>query len=276
MNEAYTVTFGDRAENEAGMQIIGAAAPNGVTAAQLEQMHGQLAADGKQCRLIDLGQLLAGHVDAAIIPEAKLLVIQNGVNSLMEDPGFEAALLAELQAMPKDRTTLSYGQVRNKHARHNNTMGDFTQEPDIANGMGTVVNLAGYPNTNTIRNTLTALVNALLPLVGELNHYFNATTCGIGYHGDAERRIVVGVRLGPGANGMPLKFQWYKNHGAIGRNGHIMLSSGDVYIMSEKAVGFDWKRSSILTLRHAAGKETCKYARMKRRANEEQPELAIL
>ena len=55
-----------------------------------------------------------------------------------------------------------------------------------------------------------------------------------------------------------------------------MLNSGDVYIMSDKAVGFDWKRSSLLTLRHAAGKDTCKYARMKRRAGEEEPPVVEL
>lgn len=273
-NEAYTVTFGDRAENEAGMQIIGTLAPNGVTVAHLQQMRDQLVANGNNCKLVDLRQMLGGHVDEALIPVAKVLVIQNGVNSLMQDPSFEAALLAELQVMPKDTTTKSYGQVRNKHARHNNTMGDFAQQPDIANGMGTVVRFADYPNTNSIRNTLAALVNT--PLVAELNHYFDATTCGIGYHGDAERRIVVGVRLGAGANGMPLKFQWYKNHRPIGCNGRIMLNPGDVYIMSEKAVGFDCKRSSILTLRHAAGKESCNYSRMKRRADEDETQVMIL
>ena len=41
-NEAYTVTFGDRAENEAGMQMIGTLAPNGVSAARLEQVRDQL------------------------------------------------------------------------------------------------------------------------------------------------------------------------------------------------------------------------------------------
>ena len=52
LNEAYTVTLGDRAENEAGMQIIGDLAPNGVAAAHLEQLHDQLQANGHQCRLI--------------------------------------------------------------------------------------------------------------------------------------------------------------------------------------------------------------------------------
>ena len=33
----------------------------------------------------------------------------------------------------------------------------------------------------------------------------------------------------------------------------IDLSHGDMYIMSEKATGNDWKKSSIETWRHAAG-----------------------
>jgi len=32
-----------------------------------------------------------------------------------------------------------------------------------------------------------------------------------------------------------------------------MLNDGDMYIMSDKAVGFDWKKRNTKTLRHAAG-----------------------
>ena len=34
---------------------------------------------------------------------------------------------------------------------------------------------------------------------------------------------------------------------------NIKLKDGDMYIMSEKAVGTDWKRRNIYTLRHSAG-----------------------
>jgi len=33
----------------------------------------------------------------------------------------------------------------------------------------------------------------------------------------------------------------------------INLHHGDMYVMSEKAVGTDWKQRKIATLRHAAG-----------------------
>ena len=264
---AFTVTFGDRAENEAGMQMIGAAADRGVSVARLHHIASTLA--GVDCTVVSLDRLLEGSAEKGNIPGAAVLVMRDGVNALLEDPGAQAALLAELQSMPKDTTTLSYGKVRNKHARHNNTMGDFRQEPDIAKGKGTVVMLSDYPTMHKLRGIMSDMVEA--PLVGELNHYFDASTCGIGFHGDLERKLVVGVRVGPGANGMPLKFQWYKGGHPIGRTGLLKLNAGDMYIMSEKAVGFDWKKKKILTLRHAAGKDTCKYSRVKRKRGEEAP-----
>jgi hypothetical protein len=35
----------------------------------------------------------------------------------------------------------------------------------------------------------------------------------------------------------------------------IPLEDGDMYVMSEKAVGTDWKKKTIKTLRHATGCE---------------------
>jgi hypothetical protein len=49
-----------------------------------------------------------------------------------------------------------------------------------------------------------------------------------------------------------------------------------MYIMSEKAVGSDWKKKKMLTLRHTAGKDTCKYSRVKRKRGEEAPAEATL
>ena len=43
----------------------------------------------------------------------------------------------------------------------------------------------------------------------------------------------------------------------------FQINGGDMYIMSEKAVGNDWKRRSIPTLRHAAG--GMKYLTIKKR-----------
>jgi hypothetical protein len=52
---------------------------------------------------------------------------------------------------------------------------------------------------------------------------------------------------------MPFCYQWYRNGAPVGERIKFELNGGDVYAMSEKAVGTDWKSKKILTLRHAAG-----------------------
>ena len=164
-----------------------------------------------------------------------------------------------------------------------------------------MVNFQDYPVTNQLRTVLNKLLNAPAPLVGELNHYFNADKCGIGWcerfgacsnrafpflrsgptsnlpapplvpcaEGDSERILVAGARLGPGADGLPLKYQWPLQGQPIGAEGLVKLNAGDIYIASMKAVGTDWKRRKVPTLRHAAGKGArtlvAKSARLARR-----------
>ena len=61
---------------------------------------------------------------------------------------------------------------------------------------------------------------------------------------------MVGVRLGAD---LPLHFQWYHHGDRIGERVALTLGGGDLYVMSEKATGHDWRQSSAVTLRHAAG-----------------------
>jgi hypothetical protein len=262
-NEAYTLTFGDRAENQKGMEIIGNFAQKGLSVAELREIEVYLVTLGMECRLIPLGQLVP-HQSTA---EAAVLVIQNGVNGLLKDSKGEDAMYKELRSMPKDTTYLnSFGKVANKKARHNNTLADYDQAPDIPNGKGTVLNFKDYPTTGKLRDAIGELVS-YSSLVGELNHYYDAEKCSIGWHGDEERKIAIGARFGYGANDFPLKFQWYMKGKPIGCEGKVELHAGDVYIMSEKAVGYDtWAKPWIPTLRHSAGKTTG----TKRKASEEE------
>ena len=89
-------------------------------------------------------------------------------------------------------------------------------------------------------------------LICEGNRYYDVSKTGIGWHGDTERKRVFGVRLG---ESMPLAFRWWFNNKSFGNTLTINLEHGDAYIMSEKAVGWDWKNSVIYgaTLRHSAG-----------------------
>lgn len=90
-------------------------------------------------------------------------------------------------------------------------------------------------------------------LNAEGNKYFHKDS-GIGFHGDAERKIVICLSLGKSTI---LRYHWR----LPGSSDHtleptdITLNHGDVYIMSEKATGYDWKLRSKVRVVHGAGKK---------------------
>lgn len=139
----------------------------------------------------------------------------------------------------------------NKRARWNLCFADEGSEADYENGQGRIIAFGDVPITNAIREELPKyLGEKARGLAAEGNYYYDAKKCYIGEHGDSERRKVVAVRLGETA---PLYYRWYYRHEAVSDVMTLSLRHGDMYVMSEKAVGTDWKRSSIITLRHAAG-----------------------
>lgn len=58
------------------------------------------------------------------------------------------------------------------------------------------------------------------------------------------------VRLGAS---LPICYQWFLQSKPVGERIRVDLHGGDMYVMSEYAVGTNWKSRSIYTLRHAAG-----------------------
>jgi hypothetical protein len=100
----------------------------------------------------------------------------------------------------------------------------------------------------TIYRYLKRLQNKLPLIIGEKgNRYFDINKCGIGWHGDGERKKVITFRLGVT---LPLKFQWFNQNKPIGDVLDIKVENGDMYIMSEHATGYNWKKSSLYSLRH--------------------------
>ena len=186
--EAFTVTFGDVAENERGMQMIGKQAKTFVSVQRLRMLEQKLVASGTCCKLIDLSlDLLPTGYQS--VPKAAVLVIYGGVMAGLGDDA-EEKILKELKSMPKDKETLyrdwetGNTYVVPKKNRYNNTMADYSQDPDIKNGKGTVVNFMEYPHTNRLRCMLSDFIGSDEPLVAELNDYFEPERCGIGFHGE--------------------------------------------------------------------------------------------
>ena len=145
----------------------------------------------------------------------------------------------------------AYGRVVQKHARHNLCFAEDAQEPDYASGKGRVVAFGDLPGLSKVRQSLPLFFGMKgEQMVCEGNRYYDISKTGIGYHGDAERRKVIAVRLG--AN-FPLQYQWFREGEPIGLPIRLNLHHGDVYVMSQKAAGTDWKKKKDFTLRHAAG-----------------------
>lgn len=249
-----TLTFGDCAENHVGMQIIGERAMSGFDAADLQAAAEYFTALGKRTELVDLDAVFTGDItrdstSSASVDAAQVLVIRGAL-----DASEQEALLAEMLALSWDTKARMRGRVVNKHARHNLCFDAESAEPNYAEGRGRVVGFDECPilaklRTETVANMMRSGATADLKVEGNL--YYDVRVCGIGFHGDSERRKVVGMRIG--TCGFPLMFQWYHEGERVGPMTRIDLLPGDMYVMTEKATGCDWKRRKVPTLRHAAG-----------------------
>jgi hypothetical protein len=247
-NRLYTITFGDQAENHKGMQIIGniVDAGKGYNLDDMKEIMIKCNDLDIEYELFDLVEL--SGLDNNGIQPAYVLVIRNGLNKI----GLSASdLFNEQSELEYDKHAYMYGRVVNKKARWNICFGNENQEPDYENKKGRIVKWNDVPKLLEFRNKMVDIFgNKAYNLYGEGNYYYNINKCGIGFHGDSERRKVIAIRLGAS---MPIHYQWYCNNEEVGNRMIIPLNNGDVYIMSEKAVGTDWKKRKIHTLRHATG-----------------------
>ena len=251
--ETITLTFGDVAEAGPGMHKIGTLADNGYTLGDLVAM--RQAFPGHPAKLIRINGLiddfdfkceeLVNATEAA--PSAFLLVVRGAVATLLGKENIPE-IIKEMKSKKWDSKALFRGKVKNKLARHNLVFTDAYQAPDYAKGISTSIAYKDVPLISKLRDKLMELVPDN-ELNCEGNYYYKSGT-GIGYHGDTERRKVIGARFG---SSMSLHFQHFFKGRAIGKNGSVMVHSGDLYMFSEHATGTNWKKRNIVTLRHAAG-----------------------
>jgi hypothetical protein len=255
--ETITLTFGDAAENHAGMQqIFAGGAITTVSDDQVMAFHRGLLLHKDQYNLpyeleiINLVDLLPEEIRRGA-PNASILIVRGGLPSLMLTNPDE--LFAEMKGFGWDKKFYDTRRkkVLNKQARHNVCFGEGGQEPDYAAGKGTVVSLESVPSLNRVKLFLEEQFD--MNLVVEGNRYHDeGGKVYIGWHGDAERNTTMGLRLGAS---MSLSFCWFRNSKALGEIFSTVLNHGDFYLMSPKALGRDWRQTKggILTLRHSAG-----------------------
>ena len=295
--QTFTLTFGDQGENHKGMQKIGEMSDHGFSLSDLRNAKRFFQEHSVEVEIYHLNKLLVGvNLGEGEAPvNAYVLVARDAVSAILDDGDVDLeeagsfrvdALYEEQDALEKDTKAYMYGRVVDKKARHNLCFGVKGQEPDYEAGKGRIVAFEDVPLLENIRGKLEEIMpgEACSKMICEGNYYYDAVgqegkpaLCYIGFHGDSERRKVIGVRLGAS---FKFHYQWYglpeydeeatkkakkKNNKArdryvkkmLGKRLEITLNHGDLYIMSEKAVGTDWMSKKVITLRHAAGDAKC-------------------
>jgi len=289
-SERMSLTCAPGGENHAGMEIIGRmpVKGEGFTASDIEGL-GTYFEDKAEVWISEAGiesvtvldlNTLSGEnqiVELDTDNQARVLLLRNWVQSTFE-PTTVQDIYKELIADTWDAEYLDKNKYRtevvdgvetkvrgkrmNKRARTNLCyVAGREQEPDVWKGKGRIVDLkkktALYQAVDRLRSMIK---EGLLSFdsktkveinVVEGNRYYNLKNTGIGFHGDTERVVVICISIG--CDNYPMRWQWFKDGMPVGNPINITLNCGDVYIMSEKAVGSDWKLRSIYTLRHAAG-----------------------
>lgn len=219
------------------------------------------------------------HLDAAAI-----LVVRRGVDAFVNKDDFFNEQITfvdrvdpknhdkETEGIKVDTKAKMRGRVVNKHARWNLCFTNNAQSPDYESGKGTVVDFKDVPCLSVLKDDLYLYFgDKVKKLYAEGNYYYDVDGKGrmnsegdrieapnqsyIGLHGDGERRIVICARLG---EPMPLYYRWFHQTEPYGDVMEFNLKHGDLYAMSDKAVGFDWKQKNIYTLRHAVGNKDAK------------------
>lgn len=251
--ETITLTFGEQAENHAGMQILGGGlAKDGFNLDDLEAAKRKFEEAGKFVQLVYLHKYAQEERQDLIFEEAYILIVRNGLDVLLEGDSADN-LFKEQKGLMWDTKALMRGRVVNKRARSNLCYGVKSQEADVANGKGTIIAYSEIPLTEVLHKKVGEYCGEKAKdMQVEGNRYSDLKNNYIGFHGDGERKRVIAVRLG---EPFPFAYQWFYKNDTVGPRINIVMNHGDVYMMSEKASGWDWKYSSKPTLRHAAGYE---------------------
>lgn len=245
MNTTISLTFGDAGENHTGMEMLGKLGDEG---------------SGFTCEeLIELEKQIETATYHSLGDNAGVLIIRKLLDDDEHDMLFSK--LCELEWDKKYFCTRRK-KVLNKHARSNIMILDgVEQKPDYENAKGTIVKTEDVEFMCELKERLASMIGKKAEnLICEGNRYENNEKNGIGFHGDSERRKVIALRLGAS---MDMHWQWFQNSRPFGDRFIFQINGGDLYIMSEKAVGNDWKKRSIPTLRHAAGAK--KYTTIKKK-----------
>lgn len=247
-NSRYAITFGDVAVLHVGGVELGSKRDNGFSVSELRAL---AISFGAKAELLCLSDMLPEELRKE--NEAATLVIRNGASVFLNRESAADDLLREQKAVQYDCKFWDARRSRtlNKRARYNIVFGDKGTKPSKDYKQCTVQAFEAVPHLAAFRASLAKRLGGKADaLCAEGNHYFDAAS-GIGFHGDSERKTVICLSLGRSST---LRYCW-RMPGSSENTlcTDIEVHHGDVYVMSEKATGFDWRCRSKTRVVHGAG-----------------------
>ena len=177
--------------------------------------------------------------------DAYFLIIRNFIPSILKKYNLKMDDLMNEVMLGKWDTKFwdtERHKVLNKHARKNNCIAEVGQEAKYEEGKGTIHSFESMPIMNLLRGVFKNIGYKFDFQCSEGNLYVDGgkKKNGIGWHGDSERRRVLAMRLGLNPS-MPFYYKWQYKNTDIGKLMICKINAGDVMIMSEWAVGTEWK-----------------------------------
>ena len=250
MNNRYAITFGEVAILHIGGKEYGKGRlEHGFTTDELKK----IAEDYDNSEYVSISDKLPRQLRTN--NDAGILIFRSVSNNKNNK---DKKFVLGLTKKEADKYDQKYWDNRrqktlNKRARYNIVFGKNKIEHSKDYKQCSIAKFSDLKYLNRFRKRLKLVLgNKTKKLNAEGNKYFH-DKAGIGYHGDAERKIVICLSLGKPTT---LRYHWR----LPGSSEHtlestdINLNHGDVYVMSEKATGWDWKLRSKVRVVHGAGK----------------------
>ena len=259
-NPTWSLTIGNGGENHTGMEFLGNMRKKGQGWDIDRLLYAKEIMENIFDKQVDLYNLNKECLEGVTIPDgqkpndAYLMVVRGFLSDKVHQN-----MIKELGSYVWDRKywDTRRQKVLNKLARANVCYGKEGREANYAEGKGTIVGFEQSPLVGNLLKVVEILMRDK-DLIVEGNQYDDVSKNGIGPHGDSERVCVSCLRVG---ESMPMKFGMFWNCKLRGKPFETVMNGGDLYFMSEEAVGAEWKSRSKWVWRHCAGAK--KYLKMK-------------
>ena len=256
----WSLTIGNGGENHTGMEFLGNMRKKGQGWDIDRLLYAKEILENIFDKHVDLFNLNELCLEGVTIPEGQkpkdsyLMVVRGFLSDRVHQN-----MIKELGSYVWDRKywDTRRQKVLNKLARANVCYGKEGREANYAEGKGTIVGFEQSPLVGNLLKVVEILMRDK-DLIVEGNQYDDVSKNGIGPHGDSERVCVSCLRVG---ESMPMKFGMFWNCKLRGKPFETLIKGGDLYFMSEEAVGAEWKSRSKWVWRHCAGAP--KYLKMK-------------